>query len=258
MSQTSSETLTLARETAELIRAAQNTVVLTGAGSSTPSDIPDFRSADQGLWTQFSPMEVASLSTFRHNPNKFFNWLQPLAKKMWRAKPNPAHLTLARLERKNFIQAIITQNIDGLHQKAGSANVIEVHGTMQTLTCIGCYRQFAADTFLEPYIETGEIPHCPKCKKILKPDVILFGEQLPIKPWLQARKAAQECDLIIVAGSSLLVTPVARLPLEALEQNAKIIVINHNPTYIDEHASIVICGDVAEVFPEIHNAISNE
>jgi NAD-dependent deacetylase len=258
MTHLSPETLKKARDVAELIIAAQHVVALTGAGSSTPSDIPDFRSANQGLWTQFSPMEVASLTTFRHNPEKFFKWLQPLARQIWLAKPNSAHRAMARLERRNHIQAIVTQNIDGLHQKAGSNNVIEVHGTLKSLTCIGCYQQYQAEPFLEPYIEFAEIPCCPKCSKILKPDVILFEEQLPAKPWLKAKQTAQNCDLMIVAGSSLIVTPVAKLPVEALENQAKIVVINQTPTYIDDQASIIIHGDVAEVFPAIISEIFDE
>jgi len=255
MTQLSCEVLERVLVAAELIKAAQHALVLTGAGSSTPSGIPDFRSAGSGLWTRFSPMEVASLSVFRYEPEKFYEWLRPLARQMWQANPNPSHYAFADLEKKNYIQTIVTQNIDGLHQRAGSQNVIEVHGTLETLTCIGCFTQFQAAEFLEPYIEQGEIPRCAKCQRILKPDVILFEEQLPVKPWLRAKKESETCDLMIVAGSSLVVTPVASLPMNAVEREVQIIVINQAPTFIDEYSAVVIQGDIAEIVPAIAHVI---
>ena len=236
---------------ADLIRSSKHVVVLTGAGSSTPSGIPDFRSSGSGLWTRYSPLEVASLTTFRHQPEFFFEWLRPLAEHILLAKPNASHIAFAELERNGNIKTIITQNIDGLHQRAGSQLVIEIHGTLNTLSCIGCYQQIPAAGYLEPYIDHGEIPHCPKCNKILKPDVVLFEEQLPFKPWLKAREAVRNCDLLIISGSSLVVMPVAGLPMMALENRAKIIVINKTPTYIDEESNLVLYGDVAEIIPAI-------
>lgn len=246
------------RAAADLICSTDHAVVLTGAGSSTPSGIPDFRSPGSGLWTRFSPMEVASLTTFRYHPEKFFEWLRPLAIHMLSAEPNPSHFAIADLENLGRVKAIITQNIDGLHQRAGSKFVIEVHGTLTTLSCIGCYHKFSAIGFIEPYIENGEIPYCPDCGRILKPDVVLFEEQLPIKPWLKAREAAKTCDLMIIAGSSLVVMPVARLPVDALANRAKIIVINKTPTYIDECSNVVLYGDVAEIIPAIVKEIIND
>jgi NAD-dependent deacetylase len=239
------------KRAAELIRLSKYVVVLTGAGSSTPSGIPDFRSTGSGLWSRYSPMEVASLTTFRHHPEKFFEWLRPLAKHMLLAKPNASHNAFYELERGGYLHTIITQNIDGLHQRAGSQFVIEVHGTLNSLSCIGCYQQIQANGYIEPYIQDGEIPRCPKCNKIMKPDVVLFEEQLPIKPWLKAREAVKTCDLLIVSGSSLVVMPVAGLPVDALENHAKIIVINKTPTYIDEESEVVLYGDIAEIVPAI-------
>ena len=242
---------------ARLIRAANKVVALTGAGSSTPSGIPDFRSHDSGLWNRYSPMEVASLTRFRHQPEVFFEWLRPLARQLIQAQPNPSHKALAILEKVGHIQVVITQNIDGLHQRAGSKVVIEVHGSLKTLTCIGCYQQISSKGYIGPYIEGGQIPNCPICSKILKPDVVLFEEQLPIKPWLQAQDAVKTCDLMIVAGSSLVVMPVAGLPIDAFENQAKIIVVNLSPTYIDDYADIVIYGDVAEILPAIVSEVIN-
>lgn len=236
---------------AALIKSARYPIALTGAGSSTPSGIPDFRSPGSGLWTRFSPFEFASLSVFRYEPERFFKWLQPLAKQLVEARPNPSHDALKTLETHGKVKAIITQNIDCLHQKAGSRVVIEVHGTLETLSCTGCYKQFPSDHFLSPYLEKGIIPHCPECNRILKPDVVLFEEQLPIKPWLHAKNETNSCDLMIVAGSSLTITPVCELPLLALKNNAKVIVINIMPTYIDDYADVVLNEDVSIILPAI-------
>ena len=142
---------------AALIKNANFAVALTGAGSSTPSGIPDFRSEGSGLWTRYSPMEVASLTAFRQNPEKFFEWLRPLVRHMMTARPNPAHYALAQLEQHKYLNIVITQNIDGLHQRAGSVNVLQVHGSLDTLTCIGCYQQVSANGYSTPYIDTGKI-----------------------------------------------------------------------------------------------------
>jgi len=236
---------------ADLIRTIKNGVVLTGAGISTPSGIPDFRSAGSGLWTRYDPLEVASLSAFRYHPEKFFGWMRSLAISIGQALPNPAHIALAQLEQAGYVHTIITQNIDGLHQRAGSRCVLEVHGSFSTLTCIGCYRQFDSSGFIEPYIERGEIPHCPDCTHILKPDVVLFEEQLPIHTWMQAKAACRSCGFLLVAGSSLEVVPAASLPIEGLEKGAKLVLINQTPTYLDVRADVLLPGDVAEIIPRI-------
>lgn len=239
----------------ELVRSLGNGVVLTGAGISTPSGIPDFRSAGSGLWSRYDPMEVASLSAFRYQPEKFLAWFHPLAKNIFHALPNPAHLALATLEKLGYLHTIITQNIDGLHQRAGSNKVLEVHGTLESLTCIGCFQRYSSNSFISRYIEDNEIPRCPGCGGILKPDVVLYEEQLPRKTWLKARQACNNCSYILVAGSSLEVTPVATLPLEALDNNAKLILINQDPTYLDPRADVLMRGDVADILPQIANEV---
>lgn len=243
------------KKAAELIRTSDFVTLLSGAGISTPSGIPDFRSPQSGLWERYDPFEVASLNAFRYQPEKFYSWMRPLAKDLRDAEPNPAHIGLAQLEQAGCIDTIITQNFDGLHQKAGSENVLEVHGSMGTLTCINCYRQYQSTGFLEPYLEESEIPHCPNCDHILKPDVILFGEQLPARTWLKAQEAARLCDLIIVAGSSLEVLPVAGLPMKAVEKGASLIIINQLETYIDERADFVFRKNVADVIPSITSEV---
>jgi len=236
---------------ADLFRQARRAVILTGAGLSTPSGIPDFRSEGTGLWSRDEPMEVASLTTFRTSPEKFFQWFRPLAGQIFDAQPNPAHLAIGQMERAGCIQSIITQNIDALHQKAGSKNVIEMHGSIRTLTCAQCYHQVESEPYLLPFVAENRIPHCPRCDSILKPDVILFGEQLPQKAWFQAQRDARSCDLMMVAGSSLEVLPVAGLPMQALDRGAHLIIVNNSPTYLNVRADVVILENVAQIIPAI-------
>lgn len=242
---------------ADLIRQSKHAVILTGAGISTPSGIPDFRSSGTGLWSRDEPLEVASLSTFRTKPSLFFEWFRPLARQMFEARPNSAHVALAELEKRGYVKSIITQNIDTLHQKSGSRTVIEMHGTMQTLTCTQCYHKVQAETHIALFVEQGEIPRCPQCAQVLKPDVILFGEQLPQAAWFMAQKEARNCDLMLVAGSSLEVLPVAGLPMQALDRGAHLIIINNTPTYLNIRADLSILDDVATVLPAITEKVLN-
>ncbi len=237
------------RTAAALLREARNGMALTGAGVSTPSGIPDFRSPESGLWKRYNPMEVASLRAFRYNPERFYAWLREIAGGIRSAQPNPAHYALASLQQAGYIHTIVTQNVDALHQRAGAQHVLEVHGTLETLTCVHCYHKFRAADYITDYLENGVIPRCADCGGVLKPDVILFEEQLPLQVWRQAQEAARTCDLILIAGSSLTVMPVAGLPVQALNNNARMIIINKAPTYIDARAEVVLRGDVAELLP---------
>ncbi len=257
MSSFSSQTLANIDFAADLIRQSKHAVILTGAGISTPSGIPDFRSTGTGLWARDEPLEVASLSTFRTKPGQFFDWFRPLASQMFTAKPNSAHAALAELESHGYVKAVITQNIDTLHQRSGSKTVIEMHGTMQTMTCTQCYHKVQAESYIARFVECGEVPRCPKCAQVLKPDVILFGEQLPQAAWFTAQRAARGCDLMLVAGSSLEVLPVAGLPMQALDRGAHLIIINNMPTYLNVRADVVILEDVATVLPAIAERVLN-
>jgi NAD-dependent deacetylase len=235
----------------DFIRQSKKAVALTGAGISTPSGIPDFRSQGSGLWTKYLPMEVASLTTFRTNPELFFAWLHPLASHMLLAQPNEAHHALADLEQAGYLRTIITQNIDALHTRGGARHVLEIHGTLNTLTCVGCYRQYLSSGIIEDYIDNMTIPRCQVCNSILKPDVILYEEQLPMRTWLKAEDASKTCDVMLVAGTSLEVMPSARLPVDALDNGARLIIINRTATYIDERADVILPGDVAELLPKL-------
>lgn len=234
-----------------ILKKSRFTVVLTGAGISTPSGIPDFRSPGIGLWTRMEPMEVASLSAFRHNPEQFYRWFQPLAAQVHSAQPNPAHIALAKLQLGGYINTIITQNIDGLHSRAGAINVLEVHGSLETLTCTNCYRHVSSATVMEEYVDHWMVPLCPACGSVLKPDIILYEEQLSVITWNKAEAACRDCDLMLVAGTSLEVMPSAKLPVQAMNHGAKLVIINNAATFMDERANLVIHADVAEILPQI-------
>ncbi|HXF70670.1 MAG TPA: NAD-dependent deacylase [Thermoflexus sp.] len=236
---------------AELIRRSRYLVALTGAGISTPSGIPDFRSEGSGLWSIYDPMEVASIWAFSRRPEAFFEWVRPLARRILEAQPNPAHYALARLEAAGILKVLITQNIDELHQKAGSRNVIEVHGHLREATCIRCYRKVPADPYLKAFLQDGTIPRCEQCGGVLKPDIILFGEQLPVRAFLAAQQEARRADVFLVAGSSLEVAPAGDLPILAKEHGARLIIINLSPTVADRYADLRIRMDVAEALPQL-------
>ena len=243
------------KQGAELIHQSRHMAAFTGAGHSTQSGIPDFRSPDSGLWEKHDPMLVASIWAFRLNPKNFYDWIRPMVDTLSNAEPNPAHDALAELEQLGHLQVVITQNIDDLHQRAGSRRVLELHGHLREATCVRCYKKVSIDPAVEQRIRNGQVPHC-ECGGVMKPDVILFGEQLPIRVLNQAMDEARRCDLILVAGSSLEVTPAADIPFLAVDSGAKAIMVNLEPTAFDSRADIVIHGDVAEILPRLVEAVS--
>lgn len=223
-------------------------MALTGAGISKPSGIPDFRSPGSGLWEHYNPMDVASLSSFHAHPERFYDWIRPLLETTEAAEPNPAHHALTDLQDAGHLNEIITQNIDGLHADAGSSDILAVHGHTRTATCIDCGTTTGAGP-LWNVVKAGNVPECDHCGGVLKPDVILFGELLPIEILDQARRAAQRADCMLVAGSSLEVSPAADLPYETLANDGSLVIVNLGPTHLDREATIRIEGDVAEVLP---------
>ncbi|MBI3742226.1 MAG: NAD-dependent deacylase [Chloroflexi bacterium] len=241
---------------ADLIINATRVVALTGAGISTPSGIPDFRSPGSGLWEKADPFVVASLEGFLRNPNAFYDWIKPLIQITRSAQPNAAHIALAELEARGKLRAVITQNIDNLHQRAGSRRVLEVHGNARTATCVQCYTQADGDAMLEKFLVDEKIPVCEVCGGTMKPNVILFGEMLPARVMEQVEAETKLCDVMIVAGSSLEVAPVCDLPRAAKKCGGQIIIVNHSPTYADKHAAVVIHQDVAMVLPKIVERIN--
>lgn len=243
---------------ATILRRARYVVALTGAGLSTRSGIPDFRSPQSGLWERHNPADVASLAGFRHHPERFYEWIRPLAHTIMNAWPNPAHQALARLEVLGCLKSVITQNIDMLHHRAGSQTVYEVHGNLREVTCVHCFAVYSAEPYIRRLLDDQVIPSCPGCGHALKPNVILFGEQLPAQALIAARREARLCDVMLVAGSSLEVYPAAELPVMARRAGASLVFINLTETAIDSLAQVVIQGDVVDVLPRLAAALESE
>jgi NAD-dependent deacetylase len=238
---------------AELIRERQPCVVLTGAGVSTESGIPDFRSP-QGLWAQFDPFEYGSIAAFRADPEKVWRFYAPRFAVLTDAEPNAAHRALARLEQARLVRAVITQNIDLLHERAGSREVVEVHGSIRTSTCPGCGASYPLARVLE-LLERERAPACPECGAILKPDVVFFGELLPESAIDRALELAREAALLLVVGSALEVYPVAGLPLETLDTGGEVAIVNRGPTALDARATLKVDGSTGEVLAAVADAL---
>jgi NAD-dependent deacetylase len=247
-------------QVSELLRQATYAIALTGAGISRPSGIPDFRSADSGLWNHCNPYEVGSIHGFRYKPEAFYEWIRPLATLILNAEPNAAHVALARLESLGYLKGVITQNIDLLHARAGSKAIYEVHGHIREVTCIACFSVYSAEPLLHEFLNDSRhsVPRCAKCGGVLKPNVILFGEQLPAQVLLRAEQETRRADLMLVAGSSLEVFPVADFPRRVKEKGGKLVLINLVPTEYDSMADIVIHDDVARVLPLILSRLDVE
>lgn len=241
----------LIERAADLITRAQPVAALTGAGISTPSGVPDFRTPREGLWEDVDMMEIASIYAFRHQPQAFYDWLRPLLATVLDAQPNAAHLALAELEQLGHLDALITQNIDLLHSRAGSHNVHEVHGHLREVVCIACHYMADAQPYLAAFMARNTLPQCPRCHHVMKPTVTLFGELLPRKAMRAAQQAAAECSVMLVAGTSLEVEPAGDLPIAAARRGARLIIINRTQTPADELAEVIIRADVAEALPAL-------
>ena len=238
---------------AELIRERQPCVVLTGAGVSTESGIPDFRSPT-GLWARFDPLEFGSIEAFRRDPHKVWSFYKPRVSMLTDAEPNPAHLALAELEQHGLVRAVVTQNIDLLHERAGSRQVVEVHGSIRTATCPGCGARHELEQVLELLAE-ADAPACPVCGEIVKPDVVFFGELLQPDAIERAYELARAAALMLVVGSALEVYPIAGLPEETLAAGGKLAIVNRGPTPYDARANLRIDGSAGEVLPAVVAAI---
>ena len=234
-------------ELAALIRECGRCVVLTGAGVSTESGVPDFRSAT-GIWAQFDPFEYGSIQAFHADPEKVWSFYAPRFAMLTSAQPNDAHRALAELERRGFVRAVVTQNIDLLHERAGSADVIEVHGSIRTSTCQGCHAVYELARVLELLPGT---PRCEACDEVLKPDVVFFGELLPGAAIDRAFALARETKLMLVVGSTLEVHPAAGLPLETLAAGGALAIVNRGPTALDSLATVKLDGSAGEILSAV-------
>jgi NAD-dependent deacetylase len=225
---------------AELLRANQPCVALTGAGASTESGIPDFRSAS-GIWKQYDPYEVASIDGFEADPERVWEFYGRRLDLLRDAHPNAAHHALAELEARGLVHAVITQNVDRLHLAAGSRDVIEVHGSIGSAVCLACgWREDDVRALLP-------LPRCASCGTVLKPGVVMFGELLPVAALARANELAETAELLLVVGTSLEVWPVAGLPEETLAHGGQLAIVNRDATPYDDRAALVVHDTAGEV-----------
>jgi NAD-dependent deacetylase len=231
---------------AGLVREARSVVALTGAGVSVPSGIPDFRSPGTGLWENVDPMEVAHIDAWRRDPDRFWQFYGDRFVSLFDKQPNDAHLALAELERRGLVRAVVTQNVDRLHRRAGSEHVIEVHGSIDYSVCMDCRGKVSLEHVMEQLRDGDGAPECPTCVTPLKPDVVLFGEMLPDRAMSEAQALALEADLMVCVGSSLEVYPVAGLPAMTRGGGGRIALVTQGPTPYDADAEVKLDGDVVE------------
>jgi NAD-dependent deacetylase len=231
---------------AELLRDSSRAVVLTGAGVSVPSGIPDFRTPRTGLWENVDPMEVAHIDAWRRDPDRFWRFYGDRFAMLVDKQPNEAHRALAELERRGLIRGVITQNIDRLHRVAGTERLIEVHGSIESSVCLQCGGSFPLERVVEQLRAEDGAPECPACVAPLKPNVVLFGELLPQRALAEAQALALEADLLLCVGSSLEVYPVAGLPAITRGAGGRIALVTQGPTPYDDEADVKLDGDVVE------------
>ncbi len=237
----------LIKRAADDLLKSKKTIAFTGAGISVESGIPDFRGA-QGLWQKYDPEEYAHIQAFYSNPDKVWRMLKDMFELIMTAKPNPAHTGLAELERMGYLSSVVTQNVDGLHQAAGSRNVIEFHGSHRTLSCLKCSQKVDGTC-----LTLSDLPaRCPRCASLLKPDVVFFGEPIPWDVQVNSLKESKTCTAVLVIGTSAVVYPAASIPLMAKEGGATVIEINVEPTPLTDRISdYLICGSAGKIVPAI-------
>lgn len=244
----------LIQRAAKDILKSKKTIAFTGAGISVDSGIPDFRGA-QGLWEKFDPEEYAHISAYYSNPDRVWLMLKEMFSLILTAKPNPAHIGLAELEQMGYLSSIVTQNVDGLHQAAGSKNVIEFHGTHRTLSCLKCNTKIDGTS-----LKLEDLPpRCSRCSSLLKPDVVFFGEAIPWDAQVMSLKESKSCNAVLVIGTSALVYPAASIPYTAKENGAIIIEINKESTPLTQEISnYLIYGSAGEIVPAIVEEVKRE
>jgi NAD-dependent deacetylase len=235
---------------AELIEHRRPCVVLTGAGISTESGIPDFRSAG-GIWARYDPAEVAHIDAFRRDPARVWEFYVLRLDGLAQAEPNDGHRALAELEERGWIRAVVTQNVDGLHRRAGSHEVVEVHGSLREAECVHC----GVRVPMEDAVASLPLPPCPDCGEVLKPGVVMFGELLPAEAIERAQALAVEAELLLVVGSSLEVHPVASLPGATLASGGALAIVNRGATPWDSRAELVLDGGAGQTLRALESAL---
>jgi NAD-dependent protein deacetylase/lipoamidase len=241
---------------AELIRERQPCVVLTGAGMSTESGIPDFRSPG-GMWDGVDPFEVASIDAFRSDPLRVWRWYGSRIRRLLAAEPNRGHHALVALERAGLVRVVVTQNIDLLHTRAGSRDVVEVHGSIRSYECLVCGAREGLDAVLAQ-LEVRDAPVCTNCTAVLKPGVVMFGELLPADAIARAEELVGSAGLLLVVGSSLQVWPVASLPSDALAAGAALAIVNRDVTPYDEAADVLVAAAAGETLAAVQRELVGE
>ena len=229
-----------------VLETADSVCVLTGAGVSAESGVPTFRGAE-GLWSKFKPEELANLDAFMRNPELVWEWYTYRKNVMHSVAPNPAHYALVQLEKVVSKFTLVTQNVDGLHRRAGNRNVLELHGNIERSYCMNCGMS-AAEVRVD---ESHKVPRCPHCGGLLRPDVVWFGEILPQEVFVEAERAASACDLFLCIGTSAVVYPAAALPLTARRSGAYVVEINTERTDLSSRIDEVILGKAGEVMPDL-------
>jgi NAD-dependent deacetylase len=228
-----------------MLENADRVVALTGAGISVPSGIPDFRTPGSGIWENVDPFEVATIDAFRRDPRRFWSFYRPRFAALGDKLPNLAHQALVELEGRGMLDAVITQNVDRLHRKAGSSRVIEVHGSIETSSCTSCESTWGLED-VEALFDDDGVAVCPTCVGYVKPDVVLFGEMLPEAAMAEAHALAEGADVLLCVGSSLEVFPVAALPQLTLDAGGKLAIVTKGPTPYDDDAAVKLDADVVE------------
>lgn len=241
----------------ELILNSNKIIVLTGAGMSTESGIADFRSPGTGLWEKVDPYEYASINSYVSNPTKNLDFMLETGKAIFSARPNKGHKALTRLQKLGKLEGVLTQNIDRLHQKAKTKNIVEFHGNVMEAKCLNCGAVFPITTMVNQTLQ-GKTPFCENCNGMLKPNAIFFGEPLESSVLAKADQMLKNCDLMIVLGSSLVVYPVAWYPQKAISIGAKLAIINIQETDMDSIAEIVIHEKIGEIFPRVVSIVEEQ
>ncbi len=242
---------------ARLILESKNIVVLTGAGMSTESGIADFRSPSTGLWEKVDPYEFASIDSYRAHPAKNLEVMLETGRAIFSARPNKGHKALTRLQKLGKLKGILTQNIDRLHHKAKTQNIVEFHGNVMEAKCLQCRRIFPITDMVNQALQ-GKVPICEVCNGMLKPNAIFFGEPLELDKLAAADDMLVDCDLLVVLGSSLVVYPVAWYPQKALSMGAKLAIINIQETDMDSLAEVVIHEKIGNVFPKVVSIVEEK
>ncbi len=239
----------------ELLKSTKNLVFFTGAGMSAESGVATFRGSDDSIWNKFKPEELANFDAFMKNPNLVWEWYQYRRQILSKVQPNPGHTTIAKFEKYFPNLAVITQNVDNLHRRAGSTNIYELHGNIENNYCIKCKKEFKS---IDLGLESKENPKCDSCGGRIRPDIVWFGESLPMYTFSKAEQLAKDADLMFVIGTSGVVFPAAYIPIWAKQAGAKLVEINIQKSDLSTYCDFVLLGKVGEILPQIYDLFTNQ